>query len=68
MFNPFKKGMMEEFKEQIWNLKNINPVILYYNPTCLDTFIDKRFVIELKSLTISHFGVDYKLAVIRIAN
>jgi hypothetical protein len=42
--------MMEDFKEQIWELKNNNPVILYLlsNPTCLETFNDSRFRVELK--------------------
>lgn len=66
LFNPFKQEMMLEFKEQIWSIKKNNPVILYYNPTCIDTFYDERFTVELKSLSINHFGADYKLAIIRL--
>ena len=67
LFNPFKKEMMQDFREQIWKIKENNPIILYYNPTCLEVFEGERFKIELKNMPEKHFGVDYKLAIIRMA-
>ena len=67
LFNPFRESMMEDFKEQIWSIKENNPVILYYNPTCLEVFNDKRFVYKIIDIPISHFGFEYKLAIIELA-
>ncbi len=72
MFNPFKEGMMQDFKECIWKMKDNNPVILYYNPTCLNVFDDNRFVYDIKTISgimndSKQAGWHYdKLAIIRI--
>ena len=66
MFNPFNTPLMMEFKELIWGAKAKNPVILYYNPTCLDVFNDDRFTYEVKDFAALGEGIPYKLAIIRI--
>ncbi len=66
LFNPFKEGMMEAFKEKIWAIRNCNPTMLYFNPTCLDVFNDARFTYNILNLPIPFFGFDYKLAIINI--
>lgn len=66
MFNPFKRTMMEDFKEHILSIKYRNPIILYYNPTCLEVFNDLRFKTELIDVPLRFFGIPYKLAVIKL--
>lgn len=66
MFNPFKQTMMQEFKEQILQMRDKKPVILYYNPTCIDVFKDTRFSCELIDVPILFFGFPYKLAIIKL--
>lgn len=67
LFNPFKESMMNEFKSRIWEMKDKSPVILYYNPTCIEVFNDNRFTTELIDVPVLFFGFPYKLAIIRIA-
>ena len=67
LFNPFKQTMMRDFKAKILEMKEKKPVILYYNPTCLDVFDDGHFLCELVDIPISFFGLPYKLAIIRLA-
>ena len=67
LFNPFKTAMMQDFKANILKLRDKNPVILYYNPTCLEVFDDPQFNYELIEVPILFFGFPYKLAIIRLA-
>ncbi len=66
MFNPFKQTMMLEFKENILKMADKKPVILYYNPTCIEVFNDKRFSYKLIDVPILFFGLPYKLAIIKM--
>jgi SAM-dependent methyltransferase len=66
IYNPFNGPMMEEFKESIWKIKQNNPVILYLNPECIDSFNDTRFVNEI--VEIPHKTWSYNFAIIKIAN
>jgi SAM-dependent methyltransferase len=65
LYNPFKGPMMEEFKESIWKIKKNNPVILYLNPECIDSFNDARFV--YKTVEIPYKTWSYSFAIIKIA-
>ena len=66
LFNPFKTGMMEQFKEKIWEIKSNNPIMLYYNPTCLEVFNDPRFTYKVIDVPIPFFGFNYQLAMISL--
>jgi SAM-dependent methyltransferase len=65
LFNPFNHTLMQEFKGHILEMKDKDPVILYYNPTCLHVFDDDRFVYELTDFSRLDLGVPHKLAIIR---
>ena len=66
LFNPFKKEMMNKFKESIAEIKNNKPVLLYFNPTCLEVFNDSRFTFKLIDIPIPFFGFNYQLAIINL--
>jgi SAM-dependent methyltransferase len=67
LFNPFREQMATEFKNNIWKIRDRNPVILYYNPEYLDVFKDTRFTFEIKDIPMLQSGYEVKLAIIRIA-
>ena len=68
LFNPFKEAMIIEFRDRILEMKENNPVILYYNPAYIDIFIDQRFRCEIRDIPIPQSGYDLRLAIIRISD
>lgn len=66
LFNPFRERMVTEFKNNIWKLRDKNPVILYYNPEYLEIFNDTRFTYEIKDIPMLQSGYEVKLAIIKI--
>ena len=68
LFNPFKEAMIIEFRDRILEMKENNPVILYYNPAYIDIFIDQRFRCEIRDIPIPQAGYNLKLAIIRISD
>ena len=66
LFNPFKSEMMNKFKESIWKIKGNKPVLLYFNPTCLEVFNDLRFTYKVMDIPVPFFGFNYQLAIISL--
>ena len=66
LFNPFKMEMMNKFKESILHIKGNKPVILYFNPTCLEVFNDARFDYKVIDIPVPFFGFNYQLAIINL--
>ncbi len=62
LFNPFNHEMMVSFSNAILKMKSIKPVILYFNPTCIDIFNNENFTYELIDIP-RHY---YKFAIIRV--
>ncbi|HTD40519.1 MAG TPA: class I SAM-dependent methyltransferase [Mucilaginibacter sp.] len=68
LFNPFREAMMKDFKKRILQIREKNPVILYYNPQYLDIFNDERFTYDLKDIPILQSGYPVKLALIKLSD
>ena len=67
IYNPFREEMTNDFKEQIWKIRDKNQVILYYNPVCIAVFNDKRFVYDIKDVPPLD-GYKMDIAIIRVAD
>lgn len=67
LFNPFRSAMMVDFKNKILQLREKDPVILYYNPQYLDVFDDKQFVCDVMDIPMLQSGYPVKLAMIKLS-
>jgi len=65
LYNPFKEPMVQAFKENIWEIRKNDPVILYVHPVNIDVFDDSRFTYRIVEIPFLQYTIS--LAIIRIA-